>query len=101
MGAFHAHWIPCEPTIVSAGDASQVAGGAFTEELKLWFDVHWLAGVRHGFQLPSSDPGYIHMNRLEIIVVHIQLAACIVALETDYAHSVWGNMLPKIPHLLI
>jgi hypothetical protein len=41
------------------------------------------------------------MNRLEIIVVHIQLAACIVALETDYAHSVWGNMLPKIPHLLI
>jgi hypothetical protein len=96
-----AHWIPRDSTFVSAGDASQVAGGALTEELKFWFDVHWLARVRHGCKLRPSDPGYIHINRLEFIVVLIQLAACFVALETDYACSVCDNTLPKIPHLLI
>ena len=29
-----AHWISRDPTFISAGDASQVAGGALTEELK-------------------------------------------------------------------
>jgi hypothetical protein len=96
-----AHWIPRDPTFVSVGDASQVAGGTITEELKFWFDVHWSARVRHSCQLRPSDPGYIYINRLEFIVVLIQLAACIVALETDYAYSVCGDTLPKVPHLLI
>jgi hypothetical protein len=96
-----AHWILRDPTFVSAGDASQVAGGALTEELTFWFDVHWSARVRHGCQLRPSDPGYIHINRLEFIVVLLQLAACIVALETGYAYSVCGDTLPEMSHLLI
>jgi hypothetical protein len=52
-----AHWIRRDPTFVSAGDASQVAGGALTEELTFWFVVHWSARVRHGCQLrPSEGP---------------------------------------------
>jgi hypothetical protein len=96
-----AHWIPRDPTFVSVGDASQVAGGALTEEVKFWFDIHWSARVRHGCQLRPSDPGYIHINCLEFIVVLIQLAACIIALETGYAYSVHSDTLPKISHLLI
>jgi hypothetical protein len=66
-----------------------------------WFDVHWSQWIKHGCQLPPTDPGYIHINRLEFVVVLIQLAACILALETDYAHLVYGTMIPEIPHLLI
>ncbi len=43
-----AHWIPRDPTFVSAGDASQVAGGALTANLWFWFDVHWSARVQRG-----------------------------------------------------
>jgi hypothetical protein len=96
-----AHWIPRDPTFVSAGDASQVAGGAITEELKFWFDVQWTERVRRGCKLPSSDPEFIHINVLEFIVVLIQLAACIVAVETDYAKSICGEAIPEIPHLLV
>jgi hypothetical protein len=96
-----AHWIPRDPTFISAGDASQVAGGGINEELKFWFDVYWTDRVRHGCTLPSSDPEYIHINVLEFVVVLIQLAACITALETDYAKSVCGNAIPQIPHLWV
>jgi hypothetical protein len=94
-----AHWIPRDPTFVSAGNASQVAGGAITEELQFWFDVHWTERVRQGCKLPPSDPGFIHINALEFVVVLIQLAACITALETDYAKSTCSDTLPQIPHL--
>jgi hypothetical protein len=96
-----AHWIPRDPTFVSAGDASQVTRGALTEEVKFWFDVTWSDRVRRGCKLPPSDPGFIHINVLKFVVVLIQLAACIVALETDYAKSVCGIALPEIPHLLV
>jgi hypothetical protein len=39
--------------------------------------------------------------QLQLEVVLLQLAACIVALETGYAYSVCGDTLPKISHLLI
>ncbi len=96
-----AHWIPRDPTFVSAGDASQVAGGAITEELKFWFDVYWTERVRHGCKHKPSDPEFIHINVLEFVVVLLQLAACIVALETDYAKSICGDKIPEIPHLLV
>jgi hypothetical protein len=96
-----AHWIPRDPTFVSAGDASQVAGGAITEELKFWFDVYWTERVRRGCKLPPSDPDFIHINALEFVVVLIQLAACITALETDCAKSICGDTLPQIPHLWV
>jgi hypothetical protein len=94
-----AHWIPRDPTFVSAGNASQVAGGAITEELKFWFDVYWTERVRWGCKLPPSDPDFIHINALEFVVVLIQLAACVTALETDYAKSICSDTLPQIPHL--
>jgi hypothetical protein len=96
-----AHWIPRDPTFVAAGDASHSAGGAICEELQFWFDVQWSERVRVGCKLASTDPGYIHINCLEFVVVLLQLAACIVAIETDYAESILGkNVLPQIPHLL-
>jgi hypothetical protein len=95
-----AHWIPRDPTFVSVGDASQVAGGALSEELRFWFDVQWTDRVQRGCKLPPKHPDFIHINVLEFVVVLLQLAACIVALETDYAKSVCGDTLPQIPHLL-
>jgi hypothetical protein len=96
-----AHWIPRDPTFVSAGDASQVAGGAITEELKFWFDIYWSDRIQRGCKLKPSDDEFIHINVLEFVVVLIQLAACIVALETDYAKLICGDKIPEIPHLLV
>jgi hypothetical protein len=92
-----AHWIPREPTFLSAGDASQIAGGGFSVKLQFWFDVYWTAPVRHGCQLKSTEPGYIHINSLEFIVVSLQLAGSIVALETGYATSIYEGRIPDIP----
>jgi hypothetical protein len=86
-----AHWIPSsDPTFVLAGDASQIAGGGFSVELQFWFEeAHWTDPVRHSCQLKSTEPGYIHINSPEFIVVLIQLAGTsIVALETGYAQSI-------------
>jgi hypothetical protein len=96
-----AHWIPRDPTFVSAGDASHIAGGAMIEELEVWFDVYWTARVRRGCKLPPSDPAFIHINVLEFIVVLLQLAACIVAEESGYAKTICGEALPEIPHLFV
>jgi hypothetical protein len=96
-----AHWIQRDPTFVAAGDASQVAGGGLCEELEYWFDVQWTDRVQRGCKLKSTDPGYIHINMLEYVVVLIQLAASIVALETGYAKKMLGATLPTIPHLLV
>ena len=52
-----AHWVPCDPMLVSAGDASQVAGGALNEELRLWFDVQWTDRVMW-LQASTSAPGF-------------------------------------------
>jgi hypothetical protein len=59
--------------------------------------AHWIPGRK----LPPSDPDFIHINVLEFVVVLIQLAACITALETDYAKSMCGDTLPQIPHLWV
>jgi hypothetical protein len=96
-----AHWVLRDPTFVTAGDASQLAGGAMCEELCFWFDVIWSDRIRRGCKLKPDDPGFIHINCLEFTVVLLQLAACIVALESSYATSVCGNKIPEIPHLLV
>jgi hypothetical protein len=94
-----AHWIPRETTFISAGDASQISGGGFSVELQFWFDACWTAPVRHGCQLKSTEPGCIHINSLEFIVVLLQLAGSIVALETGYATSIYKGRIPDIPLL--
>jgi hypothetical protein len=95
------HFTATRAYCISAGDASQVAGGAIAEELKFWFDVCWTERVRRGCKLPASDPDFIHINVMEFVVVLIQLAACITALETDYAKSRCSDTLPQIPHLWV
>ena len=96
-----AHWIIRDATFVSAGDASQVAGGGLSTELQYWFDVHWSERVKQGCRRDPKHPEYIHINVLEFIVVVIQVAAAITALENGYAQSVTKSQLPDIPHLLV
>ena len=95
-----AHWVDRDPTFVSAGDASQRAGGALCDELKFWFDVQWSPRVQRGCSLDAKHPEFIHINVLEFIVALLQLAACIAALESGYAQSL-GLSLPDIPHLVV
>jgi hypothetical protein len=55
--------------------------------------------VQRGCQLDPNHAEFIHINVLEFIVVVLQLAACIAALESGYAQSL-GLDIPQIPHLL-
>ena len=96
-----AHWIERDPTFVSAGDASHEAGGALSEHLRFWFDVYWNPRIRRGCKLAPTDPEFVHINSLEFIVVLIQLAAHIVALESGYAQSIMHSDLPEIPLLQV
>ena len=95
------HWLPRDPTFVIAGDASQTAGGALSEDLRFWFDVHWTQRIQRGCKLEPKHPDFVHINCLEFIVALLQLAACTVAVESGYATSVPGLTLPAIPHLLV
>jgi hypothetical protein len=65
-----------DPHFTTVGDASGIAGGAYCESLKFWFDIMWSPRVRASFAAH-----YISINSLEFIVVIIQLAAVITRLE--------------------
>ena len=74
--------IPRNPLAESKGDASGIGGGAYCEQLAYWFDVTWSDRVRTGITLPSSAPGFVHINATEFVVVLLQLVAFTVRLET-------------------
>jgi hypothetical protein len=74
--------VPRDPLAESKGDASGLGGGAYCERLAYWFDVRWSERVRRGIALPSSAPGFVHINSTEFVVVLLQLAAFTVRLET-------------------
>jgi hypothetical protein len=74
--------VPRDPLAESKGDASGLGGGAYCEQLAYWFDVTWSERVRRGITLPSSAPGFVHINSTEFIVVLLQLVAFTVRLET-------------------
>ena len=74
--------VPRDPLAESKGDASGLGGGAYCEQLAYWFDVTWSERVRHGITLPSSAPGFVHINATEFVVVLLQLVAFTVRLET-------------------
>jgi len=76
------HHIPRIPHAESFGDASHDGGGAHCPTLRYWFYVLWDDRIWQGCRLPPSDPGYVHINCLEFIVVLLQLAAAIVAFQT-------------------
>jgi hypothetical protein len=54
--------IPREPLFHFTGDASQLAGGAYSHEFRLWFDVLWSDKIRAAIHLPQSDPQSMHIN---------------------------------------
>jgi hypothetical protein len=96
------HSVEREPTFVSLGDASDLAGGAYCPSLQFWFDVHWNENIRKGRKLCPRNPNYIHINCLEFAVVIIQIAAVIARLE-DLPQEVLATFpdgIPEIPVLL-
>jgi hypothetical protein len=95
--------IPRDPLAESKGDASGLGGGAYCEQLAYWFDVTWSERVRAGIALPSSAPGFVHINSTEFVVVLLQLVAFTVRLETlavDRRTILLPGGIPAYPILL-
>jgi hypothetical protein len=74
--------IPRDHHFESVGDASGLAGGAYCEVLKFWFDVTWSDRVRTSLARNAKHKDYVHINSMEYIVMIIQLSAVIVRLAT-------------------
>jgi len=95
--------IPREPHFISKGDASFVGGGAYSEELRFWFDIGWSARtIKGATQCKPAAAGYIHINSLEFIIVIIQLAAVITRLDSISSGTASGQLyfphgVPDIP----
>lgn len=85
------HIIPRDHHLDGTGDASPLGGGAFLTKLRIWFDVYWSLKIRTGLVRKSGQPNYVHINCLEFIVVILQLASAIAALED--APSPWIRQL--------
>jgi hypothetical protein len=97
------HVVPCMPNIRSAGDASQLGGGAINHMLRFWFDCRWNACIQAGVNLDPRHPNYVHTNCLEFIVLLLQIVAYIVYLKSPYDPVLVGLptfCLPTIPILL-
>jgi hypothetical protein len=92
------------PHVTAIGDASQLAGGAHCERLEFWFDVQWSKKVNHGAtKVASTQPGFVHINSLEYIVVLLQLIAVIVLLcilDPHQATTFFPKGIPSQPILL-
>jgi hypothetical protein len=92
--------IPREPQVEAFGDASELGGGGFCAELRVWFDILWSPRIQAGMLLPSTSPDHIHINMLEFVVVILVLAALITAFQslTPAELAAWfPNGLPAIP----
>ena len=92
--------IPRTPHFESFGDASQLGGGAFCQQLEFWFDLGWSAQIASGCKLQPSHPGYVHINALEFIVLLLQLAATVVRLRTltlSQQQRMFPSGVPRYP----
>ena len=91
--------IPRDWHVESYGDAcTGIGGGAFSIGLAFWFDVKWSKRVTDGCLLKAHQPGYIHINALEFIVVILQLAAIVVRMESltpEQAARFFPNGVPR------
>ena len=96
--------VPRIPTIFSQGDASHAGGGAHCPTLEFWFDVAWSPTVVQGLtRLKSKNPGYVHINAMEYVVLILQHAAVVARLEqaTDSQLQRWfPGGKPDIPYWL-
>ena len=94
--------VPREPHFASRGDASHVGGGAYSPELRFWLEIAWSKPIIKGAtRIKPGNPGYIHINTLEFIVLILQLAAINVRLEStspDVLKSFFPQgVVPNIP----
>ena len=91
--------IPRDYHFESRGDASLTGGGAYCPRLGFWFEVVWSPRVRAGTRLSSSDPGYVHINTLEFVVIILQLAAIHTRLQMYRADELPSPFVDGIPHI--
>ena len=93
--------VPRDPHFSSRGDASHSGGGAYCDQLEFWFDIAWSPKTIHGVKyIKPGQPGFVHINFLEFIVVILQLAAVRVRLTTSTADQLlrfFPNGVPDIP----
>ena len=93
--------IPRDPHFNSLGDASHTGGGAYCPKLGFWLEVVWSPAVTRGVSIKdTSDPGFVHINSLEFIVIILQFAAVITRLGTadpDHLRSYFPSGVPDIP----
>ena len=87
------HTLSRDPTSISLGDTSQVAGGAYCEPLSFWFDIRWSDYVRDALHLHHKHPRHVHINCLEFVVVVPQLAAVITLFESPLPPAGLANSL--------
>ena len=73
--------IPRMSHFESFGDASFDGGGAYCPVLRYWFDLVWSPDVLGRTKLASTDPRYVHINALEMVVVVLQFAAAVVRIQ--------------------
>jgi hypothetical protein len=95
--------VPRTPHVSSYGDACLYAGGAYSHELGFWFDIIWDSAVFAGAKLKPTQPGFVHINSLEFIIVILQLAAVITRLEHLPPHLHRAGLAagsPTLPILL-
>ena len=94
------HVIPRDPQFTCTGDACLTGGGAYCHELQYWFDVMWSPRVTE-----AIGNNKIHINMMEFVVVILQLAATIVAVEEwpqnlEISKAFYPG-IPKLAKLLI
>ena len=97
--------VPRVPHFYCQGDASHVGGGAHCPHLEFWTDLAWSTQVVKGLRFSTpKQPGYLHINCLEYVMVIIQSAAVAVRLSTASAAqlSAWfPSGPPHIPYYTI
>ena len=91
--------IPRDYHFESRGDASLIGGGAYCSFLGFWFEVAWSPRVLTGTRLASSDPGYVHINTLEFVVILLQLAAIRTRLELYRDGCLPSPFSAGVPHI--
>jgi hypothetical protein len=87
------HLIPREHTFTTTGDASNLGGGAYCEDLLFWFSLIWSPEIRRRMSLHKKHADRIHINCLEFAVALLQLVAVITRLEA----AVPGELGPVFP----
>ena len=94
--------VPRNPHVRSKGDASLTGGGAYSLEFSFWFDIKWSKRTRRGAcTLRPSQPGFVHINALEFVVIILQLAAVKVRWDAIRNRGDDHHTLPALPHVLV